>query len=100
METGVCEVFENVAGSGSFHTGPCIILAVFTGETDEINDPGFGLYNGLDNSGNKYIPHNMLNASQLGMNGATFGFRAYFPKGCYCDITDQNLTVAVWGIKL
>ena len=99
MDTAVCEVFENVAGSGSFHTGPCAIVAVFTGDTDEVNDPGFALYNGTDNTGDPYFPHNMINAAALGVNGATFGFKAYFPNGCYCDITDEDLTVAVWGIK-
>ena len=99
METAVCEVFTNPAGSGSFHTGPCAIVGIFTGDTDEVNDPGFALYNGTDNTGDKYIPHNMLKADAFGMNGVALGFLARFPDGCYVEITDEDLTVAVWGIK-
>ena len=100
MDTAVCEVFVNPGGSGSFHTGPCVILGVYTGDTDEINNPGFALYNGIDNTGDPYFPHNMLMADAFGVNGASLGFRAYFPNGCYVEITDEDLTVSVWGQKL
>ena len=93
METCLCKVFNE---SGILFSGPCVVIGHYVGNMDGVNDPEYTFYNGLDNSGDEYIPTNPIDASAKGLNGAMQGVKVRYPDGCYVEMSAQtDISIAV-----
>ena len=72
--------------SGTFFTGTGYFVGFLVG-TDGVNDPTITIYDGIDNTGEEFVPTNQYDASLLGINGAMFPFLKVCSVGAYCEIS-------------